>query len=388
MAGPLAGLSVIELAALGPAPSCAMMLGDMGAEVIRIDRPGPLDLGIDMAERFDLRGRNKRSLALDLKAPAGAAVLRRLIAGADVLIEGFRPGVAERLGVGPEACLALRPSLVYARATGWGQDGPLAQHAGHDINYIALAGALSMIGPSGGDPVVPSNLLGDYAGGAAYLAFGIVCAVLEARGSGRGQVIDGAIIDGVAGLLTMAHGLRQADAGLAGPSADLLNGSAPFYTTYRTSDGLHMAVGALEERFYRNFLTHLDLNPDSVPARADRANWPALRALFAARFEQRTRAAWTEHFASAPDACVSPVLTLAEAPDHPHNLTRGMMAWCDGAQHPLPAPRLSRTPGSIQSAPPGRGDDTRAILAEIGMSESEIAKGLREGAFMAAGPDE
>lgn len=383
--GPLAGLKVIEMAGLGPAPSCAMLLGDMGAEVIRIDRTAKTDLGIEIAPAFDLRGRNKRSVAIDVKQPDGLAALLQLVERADVLIEGFRPGVAERLGFGPEACFARRPSLVYARATGWGQDGPLAQSAGHDINYVALTGALDLIGTPE-TPVVPLNLLGDYAGGAAYLAFGIMSAVYEAGRSGRGQVIDGAIVDGVAGLLTMMHALRQSGELAPGRANNLIDGGAPFYTTYAAKDGRHVAVGALEDRFYNALVRHLGLDPADLPDRTDRANWPALRARFAKVFAGRTRDAWARHFATCPDACFSPVLALTEAGTHPHNAARGMMAQVDGVEHPRPAPRLSRTPGGIASPPPVIGNATEAVLAEWGLDAEAIAQGIGRGTFYQAAP--
>lgn len=388
MSGPLAGLKVIEIAGLGPTPSCGMLLGDMGADVVRVDRIAKADLGIEIPTRFNLRDRNKRSVAIDLKQPEGIAALLQLVEQADILIEGFRPGVAERLGLGPEACLQRRPSLVYGRATGWGQDGPLAQCAGHDINYVALTGALDMIGPGGGDPVVPLNLLGDYAGGAAYLAFGLMCAVFEARQSGKGQVVDGAIVDGVTGLLTMFHAMRQSGELTATRGANLLDGGAPFYTTYAAKDGKHVAVGALEGRFYAALVTHMGLDLAALPDRSDRTNWPVLRSLFAAIFATRSRDAWATHFADCPDACFSPVLSLAEANSHPHNRARGMLAAFDGLDHPLPAPRLSRTPGAITSAPPQPGAQTRAVLTEWGFDTAAIEDGIRHGIFFDARQDQ
>ncbi len=384
MPGPLAGLKVIEIAGLGPTPSCGMLLGDMGADVIRVDRVAKADLGIEIPARFNLRDRNKRSVAIDLKQPDGVEALLKLIKHADILIEGFRPGVAERLGFGPQACFQQRPSLVYGRATGWGQDGPLAQCAGHDINYVALTGALDMIGPRDSDPVVPLNLLGDYAGGAAYLAFGLMCAVFEARQSGKGQVVDGAIVDGVTGLLTMFHAMRQSGELVPERGANLLDGGAPFYTTYPAKDGKHVAVGALESRFYAALVERMGLDAAALPDRNDRSNWPALRALFASIFAQRSRDAWAAHFADCPDACFSPVLSLAEANSHPHNQARGMLAAFDGLDHPLPAPRLSRTPGAITGPPPQPGAQTRAILSEWGFEPATIEDGIRYGVFLDA----
>ena len=264
--GALAGVRVIELAGMGPTPFCGMLLADMGADVLRIDRVTSVEVGVGLDDRTDLRGRNKRSARIDLKHPAGVAALLQLAANADVLLEGYRPGVVERMGIGPEAVQAINPRLVYGRATGWGQDGPLAQAAGHDINYIALSGALDMIGAADGAPVPPLNLVGDYGGGALYLAFGVVCALYEARGSGRGQVVDAAMIDGVASLLTVFHRLRQAGEGLAPRGQNVLDGGAPWYTTYETKDGLWMAVGAIEQRFYGAFLKGLGLEPGILPA--------------------------------------------------------------------------------------------------------------------------
>lgn len=384
MAGPLAGLKIIEIAGLGPAPSCGMMLGDMGADVIRVDRISQTDLPVEIETRFNLRDRNKRSVAIDLKQPEGLEALLKMVEQADVLIEGFRPGVTERLGFGPAACFERRRSLVYARATGWGQEGPLAQDAGHDINYVALTGALDMIGTADSGPVVPLNLVGDYAGGAAYLAFGIMCAVHEARQSGKGQVVDGAIVDGVTGLLTMFHAMRQAGGLLLERGANLLDGGAPFYTTYMAKDGGHVAVGALEGRFYKALVAHLELDLGMLPDRSDRANWPALRARFAETFLQRTRDEWAAHFATCPDACFSPVLSLAEAGHHPHNDKRGAIVKLGGVEHPRPAPRLSRTPGRIDAPPPRVGEHSAAILAECGIDPDAINQCLARGIFFDA----
>lgn len=385
MAGALSGLRVIEIAGLGPTPSCGMLLGDMGADVIRVDRVAKSDLGIDIPTRFNLRDRNKRSIAIDLKRPEGVEALLQLVEKADVLIEGFRPGVAERLGFSPEICLDRRPSLIFARATGWGQDGPLSQTAGHDINYIAVTGALAMMGPPREPPVIPLNLVGDYAGGAAYLAFGIMCAVFETARSGRGQIVDGAIVDGVTGLMTMFHAMRQSGELVAERGANLLDGGAPFYTTYAAKDGHYVAVGALEGRFYALLVNHLGLDANSLPDRNDRSNWPALRTIFTDIFATRTRDEWAAHFETCPDACFSPVLTLQEAGRHPHNRERGMLVEFDGIEHPQPAPRLSRTPGSIHSPPPKPGADTSTILADWGFDHDAIAAGLASGVFLSTG---
>jgi alpha-methylacyl-CoA racemase len=368
MTGPLAGLTVIEMAGLGPTPFCGMLLADMGAEVIRVERTEPSGLGIDLA--FDLRNRNKRSIALDMKFDAGRAALMRLVARADVLTEGFRPGVAERLGFGPDDCWKVSPRLVYGRATGWGQGGPLAQAAGHDINYIALSGALAMIGEPN-SPAVPLNLLGDYAGGALYLAFGITCAVIEAQRSGQGQVVDAAMLDGINSLLTVFHGFRQSGA-LKPRGENILDGGAPYYRCYPTRDGGFMAVGAIEPKFYAILLDRLGLDPATLPKQNDRAGWPDLAARFAERFAERTRAEWEAVF-DGSDACVSPVLSLDEAGRHPHVQARGMFVTLDGIDHPQPAPRLSRTPGAVRWNDPKSGADTEAVLRDKGFSDAEIA---------------
>jgi len=381
--GPLSGLKVIELSALGPVPFCGMLLGDMGADVVRVDRVGASDIGIEIDPKFDLRGRNKRSATIDLKRPAGVETLLRLVENADVLLEGFRPGVAERLGIGPQVCLARKPNLVYGRGTGWGQDGPLARVAGHDINYIALTGALDMIGPAEGPPTPPLNLVGDYAGGALYLAFGVVSAVLEARTSGRGQVVDSAMIDGVTSMLTMFHALRQAGLWRSGRGRNLLDGGAPFYRTYQTKDGRYVAVGAIEPRFYRQLLERLDLDPSRLPSPNDESRWSELAAQFAERFLGRTRDEWTTLFKDC-DACFSPVLSIDEAGSHPHNVARNSFVEVDEAVHPSPAPRFSETPGGIRFAPPRQGQHTLEVLRDWGIDAAQIAEGLSTGAITRA----
>jgi alpha-methylacyl-CoA racemase len=384
MNGPLAGVTVIELAGLGPVPFCGMMLGDMGADVIRVDRTESSDLGIAFPAEFDLRNRNKRSVALDLKHPQGLATLKRIVSRADILIEGFRPGVAEKLGIGPEVCHALNAQLVYGRGTGWGQEGPLALTAGHDINYIALTGALDMIGPEGAAPVVPLNLVGDYGGGAAYLAYGVMCALFSARRTGQGQVVDAAMVDGVTSLLTTFHALRQSGQLHAERGTNVLDGGAPYYTTYATRDGRHIAIGAIEPRFYRALISRLGLDPAAIPAQDDRSRWPVLRATLADCFARRTRDEWAHFFADCPDACFSPVLTLAEANDHPHMRQRASLVQVGGVDHPQPAPRLSHSPGSIRRTAPHPGEHTRDILGEFGLTTEEIETGLTAGAFVAA----
>lgn len=381
--GPLAGVKVIELAGLGPTPFCGMLLGDLGADVLRIDRLADVDLGIDMPNRYDLRNRNKRSVALDLKSPEGHAVLMDLISKADILIEGYRPGVAERLCVGPEDCWKVNPKLVYGRATGWGQEGPMSQMAGHDINYIALTGALDRIGPSGGAPVPPLNLLGDYGGGGVYMAFGLMSAVYEAGRSGKGQVVDCAMVDGVTSLLTVFHAFRQLGQIDPQRGSNVLDGGAPFYGCYETSDGKFIAVGAIETRFYNAMLERLQVDPADLPDRNDRGNWPVLRARFAKIFRIRTRDEWAAVF-DGSDACFSPVLTLDEAGAHPHNRARELLANVDGVEQPRPAPRFSRTPGQIARPAPARGEHTIEALRDWGLDPGALDPAVKRGALAAS----
>ncbi|AZS83799.1 CaiB/BaiF CoA-transferase family protein [Streptomyces griseoviridis] len=351
--GPLTGVRVIELAGIGPGPFAAMLLADLGADVVRVDRPGGPGLGIDPGH--DVTNRNKRSVVVDLKAPDGPARVLALAARADILVEGYRPGVAERLGVGPEACHARNPRLVYGRMTGWGQDGPLAPRAGHDIAYIAVTGALGLIGRPGEPPPAPANLLGDYAGGSLYLVVGVLAALHHARVSGTGQVVDAAVVDGTAHLASMIHGMAAAGAWQDRRGANLLDGGCPYYGTYETADGAHMAVGALEPRFYDEFVTLLGL-PEHAGARTDPTRWDALREAVAARFRTRTRDEWTALF-DGTDACVAPVLSLREAPHHPHLAARGTFTDHGGLLQPAPAPRFSATPTAVRTGPalPGAG---------------------------------
>ncbi|MEU2068938.1 CaiB/BaiF CoA transferase family protein [Streptomyces anulatus] len=358
--GPLTGVRVVELAGIGPGPFAAMLLADLGADVVRVDRPGGAGLGIDPAS--DLTNRNKRSVLLDLKSDEGPARVLDLVERADILIEGYRPGVAERLGVGPEACLARNPKLVYGRMTGWGQDGPLAERAGHDIAYLALTGTLSMIGKPDEPPVVPANLVGDYAGGSLYLVVGVLAALQHARAHGEGQVVDAAIVDGAAHLATMIHGMLAAGSWQDRRGTNLLDGGCPFYGTYATSDGGHMAVGPLEGQFYAEFIGLLGI-ADAFPDRWDLARWDELRAAVTERFSTRTRAEWTEVF-DGTDACVAPVLSLTEAPHHPHLAARSTFVEHSGLTQPAPAPRFSVTPVSVRSGPALPGGDTAAVAAD------------------------
>ena len=358
MAGPLHGLRVLELAGLGPGPFCAMHLADLGADVVRVDRPGG---GITpVPPRLDLLNRGKRSIALDLKEPADRETALRLVEKADVLIEGYRPGVAERLGIGPDDCFARQPRLVYGRMTGWGQDGPRAQTAGHDLTYLAVSGVLHGIGRAGGPPQIPLNLLGDFGGGALYLATGILAALWEARSSGRGQVVDAAIVDGAAHLTTLTWGLLAGGAWQDRRGVNLLDSGAPFYDVYATSDGGHMAVGPLEPKFFAEFAARLGLD-DAV--QFDPSAWPQLRAAIAERFAGRTRAEWTAIFAEG-DSCVAPVLPLAEAPRDPQLAARLTYVERDGITQPAPAPRFSRTPAELAGPPPEPGEHSAQILAD------------------------
>ncbi|WP_329017148.1 CaiB/BaiF CoA transferase family protein [Streptomyces sp. NBC_01601] len=351
--GPLSGVRVVELAGIGPGPFAAMLLADLGADVVRVDRPDGPGLGIDPAH--DVTNRNKRSVVVDLKAPDGPARVLDLAERADILIEGYRPGVAERLGVGPADCHARNPALVYGRMTGWGQDGPLADRAGHDASYIAVTGTLGMIGRPGEPPALPANLLGDYAGGSLYLVVGVLAALHHARATGTGQVVDAAIVDGTAHLSAMIHGMLAAGAWQDRRAANLLDGGCPYYGTYETADGRYMAVGALEPRFYAEFLRLLDLD-GLADAHHDPARWPELRERVAARLKSRTRAEWTSRF-EGTDACVAPVLSLREAPHHPHLAARATFTEHDGVVQPAPAPRFSATPTRVRTGPalPGTG---------------------------------
>ncbi|MGW5421960.1 CaiB/BaiF CoA transferase family protein [Streptomyces sp. NPDC003943] len=359
--GPLSGVRVVELAGIGPGPFAAMLLADLGADVVRVDRPGGPGLGIDPA--YDLTNRNKRSVLVDLKADGGPDTVLDLVARADILVEGYRPGVAERLGVGPDACLARNPRLVYGRMTGWGQDGPLAPTAGHDIGYIAITGTLGMIGPDpDGPPSIPANLVGDYAGGSLYLVIGVLAALQHARTHGEGQVVDAAIVDGTAHLTSMIHGMLAAGGWQDRRGVNLLDGGCPFYGTYETSDGGYMAVGALEQQFYDEFVRLLGIE-DVAPARRDPARWGELRAAVADRFRTRMRDEWTAVF-EGTDACVAPVLSLREAPAHPHLAARGTFVEHAGLVQPAPAPRFSATPGAVRTGPALPGADTDEVARD------------------------
>lgn len=368
MPGPLEGLVITELAGLGPAPFAGMLLSDLGARVLRIDRKG--GGGMFPPSPTSVLDRGRESIAVDLKSEAGVEVVLRCVERSEALIEGFRPGVTERLGVGPAECLARNGSLVYGRITGWGQDGPWSPMAGHDIDYIALSGALHAIGPAG-EPLPPLNLVGDFGGGGMLLAVGVLAGVLAARATGEGQVVDAAMVDGSA-LLTASHHGYMAEGWWADErESNLLDGAAPFYTTYTTRDGKHMAVGALEPQFFSALLDGLGLSPDEVGPQNDRDGWPQMRGRFASRFVTRTREEWTDHFAGT-DACVAPVLSMTEATEFPHNRHRGTFVDVAGVTQPAPAPRFSKTPPEISKPPGGPGADTDQVLSALGFSSQDI----------------
>jgi alpha-methylacyl-CoA racemase len=361
--GPLAGIRIVELAGVGPSPMCAMLLADLGATVLRIERKQPAELGIKRPLKYDLLLRNRRSIALDLKDPRAVAATLELVAKADALIEGFRPGVTERLGLGPEPCLERNPKLVYGRMTGWGQSGPLAQTAGHDIGYIAITGVLNAIGRADSPPSIPLNLIGDYAGGSLYLALGIVSALLEARTSGLGQVIDAAIVDGTASLATTFFGMHAAGMLLAQRGSNLGDSGAPFYDVYECADGKWLSVGPLEAKFYAEFMRLLHIEPGSLGAQLDRDHWPRAKIRLSQVFRGKTRAEWCEVFA-ASDACVAPVLDWQEAPTYPHLAARQTFVSVDDILQPAPAPRFSRTVPDVPTPPqPVTPENTAAALA-------------------------
>lgn len=364
---------MVEIAGIGPGPFAAMLLADMGADVLRVDRVGPVPpLSGDAPPPLDLLNRGRRSIAVDLKSEPGAEVVLRLVENADALIEGFRPGVAERLGIGPAECLARNPRLIYGRMTGWGQDGPLADAAGHDLNYIALAGALHPIGRAGAPPPPPLNLIGDFGGGALYLAFGIACGLLEARQSGEGQVVDAAMVDGAAHLTTMFHSMKAMGFWRDARESNLLDGGAPFYDTYETADGKFVSIASLEPKFYDELRALAGLDDEDGGSQMDRERWPEMKTRMADVIKRRTRDEWCSVLEGS-DACFAPVLSLAEAPLHPHNRERSTFVDVAGITQPAPAPRFSRTPGSISGPPPHPGQHTAEALSDWGFSADDVA---------------
>jgi alpha-methylacyl-CoA racemase len=359
--GPLRGLRVLEFAGLGPAPFCGMLFADLGADVLRIDRPGA------RYDRYTIESRGRRSLVLDLKSGAGRETALRLVAKADALIEGFRPGVMERFGLGPDVALARNPRLVYGRMTGWGQSGPYAHRAGHDINYIAITGALHATGPRE-RPVPPLNLVGDFGGGALYLALGVLAALRHAERGGEGQVVDAAMTDGSISLMSLLYGHLARGTWHDARESNLIDGGAHFYGTYRCADGQWIAVGAIEPQFYARLIEAVGLDPTLFSDRQDERDWPALREHLAAVFATRPREDWCQRLAAA-DCCFAPVLSMHEAPRDPHNVARGAFEERDGVIQPAPAPRFSRTPGAIQGPPPQAGEGGDAALRDWGVTD-------------------
>ena len=373
MRGPLQGIRLLEIAGLGPGPFAGMMLADAGADIIRIDRAEHATYPPGGAAESDILGRGRRSVAVDLKHPEGSGLVLKLVQFAHGLIEGFRPGVAERLGIGPSDCLERNPALVYGRMTGWGQTGPMAGMAGHDIDYIAIAGALGHIGRAGEKPVPPLNLVGDFGGGGMLLAFGMVSALLHARDTGRGQVIDAAMVDGVASMMAMTYSLRATHRWDGDRGTNVLDTGAHFYEVYETSDGGYIAVGAIEPQFYAELIRLLGLRQSELPRQMERAAWPTMKARLASVFASRTRAEWTQIF-DGTDACAVPVLTMDEATAHPQNVHRGTFTEVDGLIQPSPSPRFSVTPGTIRNPPPHVGQFGDEALAEWGVESDEILR--------------
>jgi alpha-methylacyl-CoA racemase len=384
--GPLEGVKIVELAGIGPAPFCAMLLADMGAEVVRIDRAANVGADTDRDgndARFNLLLRGRRNIAVDLKNKAGQDAVLCLVDQADALIEGFRPGVMERLGLGPDICLARNKRLVYGRMTGWGQDGPIAHIAGHDINYIALSGALAAIGSTGGPPVPPLNLIGDFGGGALYLAMGVLAGILSARATGKGQVIDCSMVEGAASLMMMMYGALASGAWVEKRGHNRTDGGSHFYHVYETKDGGFISVGSIEPQFYQLLLTHTGLEGADLPAQSDRAQWPAMQERFAKIFKQKTRAEWIA-IMQQTDICFAPVLTMSEAIEHEHNRQRGSFVDVDGVAQPGPAPKFLGTPTKVRSGPAYCGENTDEVLHDWGFSAAEIAALHASGAVKSA----
>jgi alpha-methylacyl-CoA racemase len=384
--GPLEGIRIVELAGIGPGPFCAMLLSDMGAEVIRVDRAMMVGQDTDRDgndARFNLLARGRRNIAVDLKHPAAVDAVLRLIDRADALLEGFRPGVMERLGLGPDLCLARNPKLVYGRMTGWGQDGPIARTAGHDINYIALSGVLHSIGEAGGPPVPPLNLVGDFGGGALYLAMGVLAGIISARSTGKGQVIDCSMVEGSASLMMMMYGALASGAWTDERGHNRTDGGAHYYRVYETKDGEYVSVGAIEPQFYALLLKHTGLEGETLPEQTDRAHWPEMQQRLARIFKEKTRSEWTE-IMQQTDICFAPVLRMSEALSHPHNVHRESFVEIDGIAQPAPAPRFLGTPTRVQRPPARVGEHTEAILKDWGFSADQIADLHRSGAVASA----
>ena len=378
--GPLNGVKILEIAGIGPGPFASMMLSDMGAEILRVDRAQSVR-GETGPPPLDFLARGRRSIGLDLKNPDGVELLLQLVERADAILEGFRPGVMERLGVGPDVCLARNPRIIYGRMTGWGQEGPLAQVAGHDINYIALAGALESIGRKGQKPLPPLNLVGDFGGGGMLLAFGVACALVERGASGEGQVVDAAMVDGAAALMAIFHGAEQSGWWKNERGTNMLDSGAHFYDTYETSDGKYVSLGSIEPQFYAELIQKLGLADEDLPGQMDRSQWEPLSERFTKLFKTKTRDQWCE-ILEGSDACFAPVLSMSEAREHPHIKARNTFVEVAGAPQPAPAPRFSRTPCEISAPPPHAGQHTDEALGDWGFDASEIAR-LREGKAIA-----
>ena len=381
--GPLAGVRIIEMAAIGPVPFCGMALADMGAEVIRVDRVAAADLGIEVDARFDCMGRSKLSVAVDLKHAEGPKLVKRLIADADALIEGFRPGVMERLGLSPETCLSVNPRLIFARCSGWGDKGPMAPRASHDINYLALSGCLAALGLKG-PPPPPLNLIGDFGGAAMHLVCGVLAGLLVARTTGHGQVVSTSIADGTLGLMPMIYGLYASGEWSLNRGENRLDGGAPYYRTYETSDGRYMAVGAIEKRFYRELLLKAGLQGQvDAEGQNDRATWPQTTELLATRFKQRTRKDWTELFAGS-DACVTPVIDMAEAPQHPQHVASGAFVEVGGVKQPVSGARFSVSTPALPTPAPLIGAHTAEFLTRLGYGREELTRLQKNGVISMA----
>jgi alpha-methylacyl-CoA racemase len=376
----LQGVKIVELAGIGPGPFAGMLLSDMGADIVRVDRAGQVNPASFGKPNLEPLYRGRRSIGVDLKKPEGVEVVLRLVEQADALVEGYRPGVTERLGLGPDVCLARNPKLVYGRMTGWGQDGPMAQAAGHDINYIALAGALAHFGRAGGKPTPPINLVGDFGGGGMFMAFGVVCGILEAQRSGKGQVLDVAMIDGSAILMTMMWGLKQIGFWDESLGVNVLDTGAPFYDTYETADGKFISLGSLEPQFYAELIERLGLAGDDLPQQMDRTGWDTLRARFTVLFKTKTRDEWDAVLAGS-DACYAPVLTMSEATENEHIKARNTIIERGGVPQPAPAPRFSRTAPRVERDAPWPGQHTDEALADWGIAADEITKLHETGAI-------
>ena len=378
--GPLAGLKIVEMAGIGPAPMCGMLLADLGATVLRIDRQEPSGLGVLALTRFQIMHRSRHVIAVDLKRREGVELVLRLVGTADALIEGFRPGVMERLGLGPEPCLKRNPRLVYGRMTGWGQEGPMSQAAGHDLNYISLAGVAHSIGRAGAAPTPPLNLIGDFGGGALYLALGVACGLVEAQRSRKGQVVDAAMVDGAASLASMFFGMHAAGQFTMTRGENILDSGAFFYEVYECKDAKYVSLASIEDKFLAEFLRLMEIDPAEMPAKMDRKRWPEAKAKLAARFKTKTREEWCR-LLEGSDACFAPVLSLEEAPSHPHNVARGTFVEVDGIVQPAPAPRFSRTPSAKPTPPETPGERGNASLAQWGLKPEEIDALKRSGAL-------